>query len=288
MSQTGRAAAVAALMAISFLVPQACSRRADTKQYQLTGQVLAVHRDKQEISIKHEDILNFMPAMTMSFRVADAALLAGREPGELVTATLEVTNSLGRLTAITRTGMAPLPADVGAATILGANDEVPDAAFIDQANARRSIAQWRGSVVAITFVYARCPLPTFCPLMNQNFARIQKAILADASLKDRAKLISMTFDPENDTPAVLAAEAKRYGADPAVWTFLTGDRATVERFSAALGIGLSRTPGTDEIVHNLRTIVVDPKGRIAAIHSSNEWTVKDVLDDMRAALTRLP
>jgi protein SCO1 len=285
MIAMGRVALVTALVTAAIVGSPACSRRPEAKQYPLTGQVLAINRDKQEITIKHEDIPGFMPGMTMSFPVANPALLSGREPGELVTATLEVVDALGKLTSVTRTGMAPLPAgNPMAAVILGKGDAVPDAAFIDQDNKRRSIAEWSGRVMAITFVYARCPLPNYCPLMNQNFAKIQKAIAADAQLKDRAALLSISFDPEHDTPEVLAGEAKHYGADPLVWTFLTGDRPTVDRFAAALGVGLTRTPGTNEIVHNLRTIVVDSRGKIAAIFSSNDWTTAAVIDAMRSAV----
>ena len=288
MNALGNLTIVAALMT-TIAGGSGCTRQPEAKQYPLKGQVLAVNRDKQEITIKHEDIPNFMPGMTMSFPVAKPELLDGREPGELVTATLEVVNALGKLTSVTRTGMAPLPTGTTmAGNVLGVGDAVPDAAFIDQANARRSIAQWRGKVMAITFVYARCPLPTFCPLMNQNFAKIQKVITGDSALKDRSALLSISFDPDNDTPEVLAAEAKRYGADPAVWSFLTGDRATIDRFSAAMGIGLTREPGSTEIVHNLRTVVVDPEGRIAAIFSSNDWTTSAVLDAMRSAVQKQP
>ena len=277
--------ALAAVTLLLLLAGSACTKRPETKQYPLRGQILGVNRDKQEITIKHEDIPGLMPGMTRSFPVADPALLSGREPGEVVEATLEVTNAVAKLTAIVRTGTAPLPAGTNAAAmagaVLGVGDPVPDAAFIDQANARRSIAQWRGSVMIITFVYARCPLPNFCPLMNQNFAKIQKAVLDDVSLRDRVKLVTISFDPEHDTPAVLADEAKRYGADPRVWTFLTGDQATTDRFAAVMGVGLTRE--ADQIVHNLRTIVVDASGKIAAIFSGNEWTIASVMDGVRSA-----
>lgn len=281
------AIAALALAAVAFLAGSACSKRPEPKQYPLNGQVLGVNREKREITIKHEDIPGLMPGMTMSFPVADPALLDGREPGELVTATLEVTDAVARLKSVIRTGMAPLPEGTNAAAMAGAvlavGDPVPDAAFIDQANARRSVAQWRGKVMVITFVYAQCPLPNFCPLMNQNFAKIQKAMSADAALHDRVALVTISFDPEHDTPSVLADEAKRYGADPHIWTFLTGDRATVDRFAAVMGVGLTRTAGTTEIVHNLRTIVVNGHGKIAAILSGNEWTIASVMDGVRAA-----
>ena len=278
---------VIALMAATVLAHSACTRQPEAKQYPLKGQVLNINREKQQVTIAHEDIPGFMPGMTMSFPVADPKLLEGREPGELVTAQLSVIDALGTLTSITRTGMAPLPEGTNAAAMAGAvlavGDAIPDAAFIDQANQRRSIAQWRGAVTTFTFVYARCPLPNFCPLMNQQFARIQKAIASDAALRGKAKLVTITFDPEHDTPEVLAGVAKQYDADPAVWTFLTGDRPTVDRFAAVMGVGLTRTPGSTEIVHNLRTIVVDARGRIAAIFSGNEWAAPSVVEAIRAA-----
>jgi protein SCO1 len=276
------------------LAASGCSKPAPAKQYPLKGQVLSVNVAQQQLTIKHEDIPGLMPGMTMSFPVSKPELLTGREPGELVTATLEVTDALGRITAIERVGFTPLPTDTNAAAMAGSllkvGDPVPDAAFLDQTNARRSIAQWRGSVTLVTFIYTRCPLPNFCPLMNQNFVKLQRAIGAEPALRGRVRLVSISFDPEYDTPEVLAAEAKRLGADPAVWTFLTGDRATVDRFAAAMGVGLVRTAGDWEITHNLRTILIGADGRIAAIHSGNEWTVDEVLADVRkaAAAARVP
>jgi protein SCO1/2 len=270
----------------------ACSRGEAPKRYELTGQVLAVRADRQQITIKHDDIEGYMPAMTMSFVVARPDLLSGREPGELVKATLEVEDMIARLVEVTRTGTAPLPELTNetelAAGLLEVGDEVPDAAFVDQADKRRSFAEWRGSHVLVTFIYTLCPLPNFCPLMDQNFATIQGAMSEDAALRGRVKLVSISFDPAHDTPAILAAHATRRRADPAVWTFLTGDRVTVDRFAARLGVGVVR-PGDDSnvITHNLRTIHVGPDGRIVKIYSGNEWIPSQVLADLRAAV-RVP
>jgi protein SCO1/2 len=268
-----------------------CARPEPAKTYELTGQVLSINQEKQLVTIKHDDIDKLMPGMTMSFPVTKPELLNGREPGELVRATLEVTDALARLSAIERTGFSALPTDTNAAAmagnILDVGEAVPDAAFIDQANRRRSIAEWRGTATLITFIYTQCPLPNFCPLMDQNFAKLQNAIAADASLKAKARLMSVSFDPEHDTPDVLAQHASRLGADPAVWTFLTGDRATIDKFAGRLGVGVLRE---DTITHNLRTILMGADGRIAHIYSGNEWTTATVLADLRAAAgaARLP
>ena len=266
----------------------ACRPAPETKLYQLQGQVLAVHPDKQQVTIRHEDIAGFMPGMTMSFPVTRPELLTGREPGEMVTATLEVTDALGRLSAIERTGMQPLPADSNAAAIPGnllePGSEVPDAAFIDQDNRRRAMSEWRGSATLLTFIYTRCPLPNFCPLMDRHFATLQRAITSDSALTGKAKLVSISFDPDHDSPAVLLAHARRLKADPSVWTFLTGDRVTLDRFAAKFGVGLIRPAETTEITHNLRTMLIGPDGRLVRIYPGNEWSPSKVLDDLRTTV----
>lgn len=263
-----------------------CGRAEPPRQYPLEGQILAVHPDRQQITIKHHDIPGLMPAMTMSFPVASASLLDGRVPGELVKATLEVGDATGRLVAITHAGTAPLPEGSNevelASGLLEVGDSVPDAAFIDQHDRRRSFSEWKGTPTLVTFTYTRCPLPTFCPLIDQNFATIQRALEEDGALAGRVRLVSISFDPEHDTPAVLARHAARLQADPAVWTLLTGDRVTIDRFAAKLGVGLIRTPQTpSEITHNLRTVLVGADGRLARIYSGSDWTPSAVLADLR-------
>lgn len=265
-----------------------CRQTPDARQYQLRGQVLAVQPDKQQVTIRHEDIVGYMPGMTMNFLVARPELLNGRTPGELVTATLEVSDATGRLTAIERTGFQELPADTNAAAIPGnlleAGDTVPDAAFIDQDNRRRSFAEWRGSVTLLTFIYTRCPLPSYCPLMDRHFAAIQQAIENDPAMRGKARLVSVSFDPQHDSPAVLTAHATRLNANPAIWTFLTGDRVTVDRFAANFGVGLIRPDGTPEITHNLRTTLIGADGRVIRIYSGNEWSPAQAIQDLRSAV----
>lgn len=278
------------LAAIAMLATGACAKPAPppepAKDYQMTGQILAVNAEKPELTIKHEDIPNFMPGMTMVYEVADKALMSGRTPGELITATLHVQNSIGTITAITRTGTAPLPSEnqvAMASGVLAEGDAVPDAAFVDQTDKRRSFAEWQGTTTLVTFIYTRCPLPDYCPLMHRNFATIQKALAGDAALKGKVKLVSITFDPEFDTPAVLSDLAKKQGADPAVWTFLTGDRVTIHRFAGRFGVGVIRPDGMIEISHNLKTILIGADGHIRKVYSGNDWTPTAVLADMRAA-----
>jgi protein SCO1/2 len=262
-----------------------CRRPAPPRQFALEGQILAVHPERQELTIKHGDIEGLMPGMTMSFPVASAVMLKERTPGELVRATLELGDSGAKLVSITHTGTAPLPSASEVALaggVLAVGDSVPDAAFVDQRDTRRSFSEWKGTPTLVTFIYTSCPLPNFCPLMSQNLATIQRAIAEDPALAGNVKLVSITFDPERDTPAVLAKHAAKLKVDPAVWTMLTGDKKTIEKFAAKFGVGLIRSAETpDEITHNLRTTLVGADGRVVQIYSGNEWTPSAVIADLR-------
>lgn len=273
------------LLTVLCLFP-ACKRGA--RQVTLEGQVLAVDIARQEITIKHGDIQGFMPGMTMPFKVRDPRLLAGHVPGDLVRATLVVEDSDAHLRTIERTGSGPVPPDaapVPHVDVLNVGAAAPDAAFTDQTGAARRLSDWRGQAVAVTFVYTRCPVPNFCPQMDRHFTAVQDAVTADAALGGRVRLVSVTLDPAYDRPAVLAAHARRLAADPRVWTFLTGDPAEIASFASRFGVSV--VPGTSagaEIVHSLRTIVIDPEGRIAAILRGNEWTPQELTTALRTAL----
>ena len=133
----------------------ACAAPAE-REYELTGQVLAVDEARQEVTIRHEDIPQFMPGMTMAFRVREPALLAGRAPGDLVAGTLVVTNDGAHLKRLEPTGVAPV-AETPAVSprILQPGDTPSDAALRDQTGAVRHLSDWRGHVSAVTFTYTR-------------------------------------------------------------------------------------------------------------------------------------
>lgn len=274
---------VTCAVALAVLLTASCSK---TRRYELRGQVLAVDVSKKELTIRHDDIRGFMPAMTMPFAVRDERLLRGREPGEVIAATLVVdAGASAYLSDIRRTGWAPFADAPSAApaVIVSAGDQIPDAAFVDQSGRARRLSDWRGRVIAVTFIYTRCPLPNFCPLMDRHFRDVQGEIVRDAALRERARLLSVSFDPEHDTPAVLAAHAARVTADPAYWTMLTGEREEVVRFASSLGVSIVRKAGDPEIVHNLRTAVIDSQGRLLTILSGNEWQPSELLTHLRNA-----
>jgi protein SCO1/2 len=260
------------------------------RQFELKGQVLAVDRDRQELTIRHDDIDGFMPAMTMAFKVGDASLLEGRSPGELITATLVVGSPAPHLGAITHTGTAPLPPDAAprrAMSLVETGQPVRDAALRDTSAASRRLADWRGRVLVVTFVYTRCPLPNFCPLIDRQFAAAAAAVRAADDLRGRVQLLSVTIDPEHDTPRVLAAHAARLGADPHGWAFLTGTPDDIAGFAEQFGVSVIRE-GEDPagLVHNLRTAIVDADGRLVKVLGGSDWTPAELLAEIRSARDR--
>jgi protein SCO1/2 len=271
-------------LAVAVLVA-ACDREPPARQYELTGQILAVDTARNEVLIKHESIRNFMPAMTMPFMVKDPSLLAGREPGDLVTATLVVGETSAHLSSLTRTGYAKLeapPVVSDSPRVLMPGEPVADALLVDQQEQARPFSSFKGHRVAITFMFTRCPLPDFCPLMDRNFVAVQNTIKGAADMRD-VRLITMTLDPEFDTPAVLSRHAARLKADPAIWSFVTGEPKTAADFARQFGIYTERDLGTGaNLTHNLRTAVVDADGRMVKVHSGNDWTPADLVADLKA------
>jgi protein SCO1 len=272
------------VIALALAVP-GCNRQPPPREYELKGQILGLEPARNEVLIRHENIKGFMPAMTMPFTVKDAGLLSGKEPGDLVTATLVVTDLNAHLSSLTRTGHAPIEAPAAAANaphVLVPGEPVEDAALVDQQGKPRSFSGFKGHRVAITFIYTRCPLPEFCPLMDRQFAALQKTIAAEKDLRD-VRLVTATLDPEFDTPEVLSRHADRLKADPAVWTFLTGEPAAVTTFALQFGIYTEKDLGTGaNLTHNLRTAVVDADGRIVKVHSGRDWTPADLVADLKA------
>lgn len=274
------------------LLTAACGSRSSSgsRVYTMQGQVLTIDAARRMATIRHEEIRGFMPAMTMPYEAREPKLLDGIAPGDLITAELTVGPSNAYLTAIRKVGSAPLEAPPAAAApaspprpeLIKAGEAAPDGAFVDQNGKPRPFRSFKGHRVVLTFIYTRCPMPTFCPLMDRHFATIQASLRNDPALKD-VRLVSVSFDPATDTPPVLAKHAKEVGADPAVWTFLTGDEPEIDRFAARFGVSVEHDPNDpQQITHNLRTAVIGADGTLLQIYSGNEWTPDQVLGVLRA------
>jgi protein SCO1/2 len=277
---------VGTTLVVALAAAAACGGAPEPRRYEVRGQILGVDPEKQEVLMKHEDIPGFMPAMTMPYKVQDGALLQGKQPGDLVTATLIVEEVNAYLSTLTTTGRAPLDSAVAGPAITDSDlvkegEVVPDHALVDQAGTPRSIASLRGHRVALTFIYTRCPLPDFCPLMDKQFAQVQQELRSNAELAD-VRLVSATLDPAFDTPAVLTRHAKALNADPRIWHFVTGERDDVLAFAKRFGVLTEPGDANAPVVHNLRTAVIDPQGRLVKTYSGSAWSPAELVADLKA------
>jgi protein SCO1 len=275
------------LFSLCVVLLAACSNKPAQRTYTLQGQVISIDQPRKLAVVKHEEIAGFMPAMTMPYEVEDVKTLEGLTPGDLINATLVVYENGAHLSAVRKVGTAPLekPAETPSASsgfeLLRPGEAVPDASFVDQGGRKRRFSDFKGSPVAMTFIYTRCPIATFCPLMDRHFATLQKTLETDAALKD-VKLVTVSFDPVTDTPAVLTKHAKSLDADLTRWTFLTGDRDDIDQFASRFGVSIARsTTDPRDITHNLRTAVIDADGKLVKSYTGNEWKPEQLLADLK-------
>jgi len=269
----------------------ACGTRTPQRTYQVEGQVITITPERSEATIKHGEIKGLMPAMTMPYRIKEKAELDAVKPGDIVQGTLNILENDAYLTNVKRIGEAPVeqaPPETVVATaaaagidLLKPGDAVPDGAFVDQDGKKKTFRAFRGSTVVLTFIYTKCPIPTFCPMMDRNFAALQEHLQDDPALRN-VHLVTISFDPDVDTPAVLTQHARELKADLARWTFLTGTREDIDRFASRFGLTVARAPNdARDITHNLRTAVISPEGTLRKIYTGNEWTPKDILEDLK-------
>jgi protein SCO1/2 len=245
--------------------------------------------DHHEANIKHEDIKGLMPAMTMPYKVRDPKQFEGITPGDLINATLVVVSNDAYLEDVRKVGNAPLeqqpPASAPSASsgfeLLKQGEPVPNVSFVNQDGQHVEFDSFKGDAVVVTFIYTKCPMPNFCPLMDQQFAKIQQK-LQGKNDELKVHLLSVSFDPLEDTPPVLKKHASDLGADPRMWSFVTGDRDEIDRWASRFGVSVSRALNDPtNITHNLRTVIVDRQGNLVQTYTGNQWTPEQVIADVK-------
>ncbi|HEX8188521.1 MAG TPA: SCO family protein [Pyrinomonadaceae bacterium] len=265
-----------------FLLHGCSTKPANERRYELKGRVVSVDRAKGEVSVDHEEVKGYMAAMTMDFPLRDAEALKVLEAGDQLQASLVVTDDGYWLDSpvITKglSGGPVTPPAGGREPQPGA--ELPDVKLVNQDGRPLSTKRLGGRALVVTFIYTRCPVPDYCPLMSANFARLNAAILGDEVLRKRAHLLSVTLDPEYDKPAVLKAYGTTYaGGEFDNWDFATGEAAEVRRLAEFFG--LTYKAEGDQVIHSLRTAVVTPDGKLLKLYRGNDWKPDEVLSDLK-------
>jgi len=264
------------------MVAAGCRPAEPVREYRLVGQILAVDRQRNRVTIRHQDIDGFMPGMTMPFPVRDVSLLNGRAAGELVEATLSVQGTDAWVSRLTVTGKAPIT-EAAPVLGLGPGDRIADAALVDQDGAPMRVADLRGHAAVVSFIYTRCPLPEYCPTIEARLGAVQLAIKGDSALAG-TRVLAVTLDPAHDTPAVLAVHARERHADPSVWRFASGTADAIDAFGRQFGLAVTRTSSEPTgIEHNLRTVILDPDLRIVAVLTGSDWPASEAISALRTA-----
>jgi protein SCO1 len=267
-----------------------CSSKSavEPRHFDIHGKVVSVDPQNSQVTIAHEDIPGFMTAMTMSFKVKDRWVLDAAKPGDHINATLTVGDETF-LEAVTITQTTGENLTSGGLREPQVGDQVPDFKFVNQAGKTVALHQFRGRPVLLTFIYTRCPLPDYCIRMSNNFAEVART-LKSAGLYSNAELLSISIDPQHDTPKVLSEYGRRYAADLdpkfANWQFLSADAEATRK--AAQWFGLSYVEENNQIVHSLRTVLIGPDGKIAALYRGNDWKPSDAGEKMKQLLKPQP
>lgn len=256
--------------------------------FQVAGTVIELLPADKSVRIKHEAIPGYMDAMTMPFEARDTNELASLEAGDQVKFRLTVTETDGWIDQIQKVAAPrpnPLPAAGGYRFVrelepLNPGDALPDYRFTNQLGQIIHFNQFRGQAMAFTFIFTRCPYPTFCPLMSSNFRAVQDALLKMSGAPTNWQLFTISFDPEWDSPARLKNYAEGMHHDPRHWSFITGDLGDIHTLADQVGMYFVRDAEGAGISHNLRTVVVDARGRVQTIIRENKWKPEELVAEM--------
>ena len=271
--------------------PQMQAATPNFKVYRLRGKVVAGNPTTGEVTVAHEAIPGFMDAMTMPYKLKDPSIMGELHPGDVITADLLVSQDpdadvlLDHIVVVAQGKPDYKPTSLY--HVPEAGDAVPDFALRNQDGRPIHFAQFRGKALLITFIYTRCPLPNFCPLVTHNFAVIERQLATDPALLKRTQLICISFDPEHDTPARLRAYGVPYiGSDQpeafAHWSFAVPDRKDLDGLAKYFDVGIT-TDASGSITHTLSTTLIGCDGKVVRFYPGNEWTTDQVLADLKQA-----
>lgn len=261
------------------------------KVYRLRGKVVAGNPTTGEVTVAHEAIPGFMDAMTMPYKLKDPSILSELHPGDVITADLLVSQDadadvlLDHIVVVAQGKPDYKPTSLY--HVPEAGDAVPDFALRNQDGRAIHVAQFRGKALLITFIYTRCPLPNFCPLVTHNFAVIERELARDPALLKKTHLFCISFDPEHDTPARLRAYGATYiGSDQpeafAHWSFAVPERKNLDTLAKYFDVGIT-TDANGSITHTLSTTLIGRDGKVVRFYPGNEWTTDQVLADLKQA-----
>jgi protein SCO1/2 len=269
----------------------ACGRSTNSAgdHYDTRGVVRGFSPDRSTIEIQHENIPGYMPSMTMPFAPRDPKQIADLKMGDAISFRMAVTQKdfwIENVKKIRREeANVAEPKQTSSVSTerdsrLKEGDEMPAFNLANQSGERISLDTFRGQPLVITFVFTRCPVPNFCPRMSNNFEELQTAIKAGSGSLAKTRLLSVTLDPDYDTPKVLNDYAAFHHADSKIWSFATGDEKEIDLLTRAFSVYRQNEGGT--ISHGLATALINRNGTVERIWRGNAWTPAEVTEAIRS------
>jgi protein SCO1/2 len=245
-----------------------------------------MQKEERQITIAHEEIPGFMAAMTMPFSVREDWVYRSAAPGSAIRATLVVQDERSWLEDIVIVAPAAPGVSAPSSAQPRPGSPVPNFVLVNQNGKQIRLNHYAGRALLITFIYTRCPLPDYCPLMMKNFAQIHAALRRDPHSYPRTQLVGVSLDPEYDTAEVLRKYGAAYTSDSGFesWEFASGAPERVQELAKFFGLNYWSEGG--QIVHSLRTALVDPEGKLVEVYPGNDWRPADVLDELREMKNR--
>jgi protein SCO1/2 len=259
------------------------------KVYHLRGKVVSTDAAKGEVTVNHEAIPGFMEAMTMPYKMKDASILSELHPGDVITADVLVSQDpdadilLDHIVVVAQ--VKPDYRPTVTYHVPAAGDAVPDFKMRNQDGRPIHLGQFKGKVLVVTFIYIRCPSPEFCPRVTRNFAALEKLMAANPGLYAKSHLLSISFDPEHDTPERLRAYGVTYmGSDAerafAHWEFAVPEKPALAEMARFFDLGMSENADTT-ITHTLSTTLIGSDGKVVRFYPGNEWTAEQIMADLK-------
>ena len=278
--------------------PLPASAKSGQKTFPIRGRIVATNPTTGTVTLDHEAVPGYMDAMTMPYKLAAPNTISELHPGDRITATLVVDQTRPndpdsyrnpRLDQVVVIAQArPDYKPTVQYHVPQPGDAVPDFHLLNQSGKTIDLAQFKGKVLLLTFIYTRCPLADFCPRMSRNFADIDQALAADPKLYAGTHLLSISFDPAYDTPAVLKSYGGAYTGRNAKedfhhWDFASAPTGELPAITQFFNVGLTPGDNPQSLTHSLSTVLIGKDGHILAWYPTNDWTTADMMAQIKAA-----
>ncbi len=268
------------------------SAASSQKQYSVRGKVISVDAKDGVISLDTDAIPGLMEAMAMAYTLENPSEASELHPGDTITAQLQITAQgaavLSEIDILQQAKLNVMPPV--SYHVPQPGETVPDFHFLNQRNREISLRQFRGKVLVLTFIYTRCTSSQFCPLMSRNFAKLDQMLAADPKLYARTHLLSISFDPKYDTPAVLrsygGAYTGRYTKETFQhWDFAAPSQAKLASVLQWFDVGVTPVGG-NVLTHSVSTAVIGPDGKVRNWYPTNSWTPQQAFQDVQQILAK--